>query len=133
MSNQAPPQPVRDAIDGGSALLRIQLLEARVRELETERDQLREDAVDTAHLGVWDADLVTSVARTNARHDELFGYAEPVPWWGLDAACQHLLPEDCDAFAVAFARAMRTGELDLLVRVRWPDGSVHSIHSRGRV
>lgn len=98
-----------------------------------EAQQRLELALDAADMGVWDASLSTGLAQTNLRHDQIFGYAEPVPAWGLAIFREHILPEDQEIFDRAFAQALETGTLDLQVRVCWPDGSLHWINDRGRV
>jgi two-component system, chemotaxis family, CheB/CheR fusion protein len=100
------------------------LLEAR---------QSLEVALDASRTGVWDLNLTTGKARTDSRHNQIFGYAEPVEDWSPEAFVEHILPEDTGKFERAYERAMKTGVFDLEVRVRWPDGSVHWIYDRGRV
>ena len=92
-----------------------------------------EFALDAARLGAWDVDLTTGRAHTSPLHNQIFGYAELIDTWGPDVFVEHILPEDRDKYAKGFARALKTGVLDLLVRVRWPDGSVRWIHEHGRV
>jgi two-component system CheB/CheR fusion protein len=100
--------------------------------LRAARESL-EYALEAARLGAWDVELTTGRTLTTPLHNRLFGYAEPVAAWGPDIYRDHVLPEDRAEFERGFARAMKTGELELQVRVRWPDGSVHWIHDRGRI
>ena len=51
----------------------------------------------------------------------------------MEIARRHVLEEDQEAFDAAFAKAMETGKLEFEVRVRWPNGAVHWMASRGRV
>ena len=37
--------------------------------------------LDSAGVGDWDLDLATFEARHSLRHDQCFGYSEPVPEW----------------------------------------------------
>lgn len=90
-------------------------------------------ALDAANMGSWDLDLTTNQARTELRHDQLFGLSEPVDAWNPAIALDYILPEDRPAFEAAHQQALATGELDIQMRVRWPDGSIHTIHDRGRV
>ncbi|MDX5893638.1 PAS domain S-box protein [Rubrobacter radiotolerans] len=98
-----------------------------------EAQQSLEVALEAAELGVWDVDLTSGAARTNVRHNQSFGYSEAVTTWGPEVAREHMLPEDHQVFADAYNRALTSGTLDMTVRVRWPDGSVHWISDRGRV
>ncbi|MET0625756.1 MAG: PAS domain S-box protein, partial [Pyrinomonadaceae bacterium] len=88
---------------------------------------------DAASLGAWDVDLTTGAARMSLRHNQIFGYTEPVATWGPDLFRERILPEDAEKFERALAHAMETGRFDVQVRVRWPDGSVHWIHDHGCV
>ncbi|HYF56768.1 MAG TPA: PAS domain-containing protein [Salinarimonas sp.] len=106
------------------------------RRAEAERaasEERLQMAIEGADLGTWDLDLVNDVATRSLRHDQMFGYAELQPTWGLAVAERHILPEDLPVLRTAFERAYDTGELVLEARVRWPDGSTHWIAARGRV
>ena len=98
-----------------------------------EAQQSLDSAPEASLTGVWDFDLTTGRARTDARHNQIFGRAEPVGAWSPEVFLEHVLPEDREKFERAFDRAMRTGVFDLEARVRWPDGSVHWVYDRGRV
>jgi two-component system, chemotaxis family, CheB/CheR fusion protein len=100
--------------------------------LQASEERLRA-AIEAADLGTWDLDLSTgtSVSRS-ARHDAIFGYAEPQGEWGWQTALRHVLPEDRPVLEAAFARAMEAGVLACEVRVRRPDGSIRWIAPLGR-
>lgn len=109
----------------------------------TERKQVEDDlrqaqqrlegALEAARMGVWDIDLTTMTARTSLRHNQIFGYTDPVQVWGSELFKEHIHSEDQDAFRAAFTQAMESGNFDLTVRVRWPNGEVHWVHAWGRV
>ncbi|HEX6184974.1 MAG TPA: PAS domain S-box protein, partial [Pyrinomonadaceae bacterium] len=105
------------------------LADAALREA---RDSL-ELALEAARMGVWDVDLATGEARAGLRHSQIFGYTAPVLVWGRENFRDHIIPEDHSEFETSFAQALETGVLELQARVRWPDGSVHWVHDRGRV
>jgi PAS domain S-box-containing protein len=98
-----------------------------------EAQQSLEVALDASRTGVWDVDLTTGAARTDIRHDQIFGYAEPVAAWSLDIFREHILPEDVWKLERAFEHAMKTAVFDLEVRVRRSDGVVCWVYDRGRV
>jgi len=90
-------------------------------------------ALDAAEIGDWDMDLRTNVARRSLRHDRCFGYKDPVETWGYDTFLAHVDPADRHRVDACFQRAMsQDGDYDVEFRVRWPDGSVHWLWSKGR-
>ncbi|WP_217430946.1 PAS domain-containing hybrid sensor histidine kinase/response regulator [Sphingomonas bacterium] len=104
----------------------------RTRELETARDSL-EIALDAAGMGSWDIDLLTGEAHRTLRHDEIFGYAEALPTWNVEAFLRHVDAAQRDAVAAAFGRAMDTGSLDIECSIVSATGSHRWIIAKGRV
>jgi PAS domain S-box-containing protein len=106
----------------------------------TAQDQLRRTAehlrftLDAARLGDWDMDLRTGTSRRSLRHDECFGYREPVAEWRPEIFLAHVHPDDRERVerefygAIAEGRTWRTE-----TRVVWPDGSVHWLAIQGTV
>ena len=93
-----------------------------------------EIAVEAARMGTWDLDLSRDFSgHRNFRHDQIFGYENPQEKWGWEIARKHIFPEDQPVFDAAFSEAMETGKLDLEVRVRWQDGSIHWMAINGRI
>jgi PAS domain S-box-containing protein len=82
---------------------------------------------------IWDLDLKTYKTRTNLRHNQIYGYSEPLIEWGPDSVRQHVLPEDLATLEAAFAQAMELGESTMEVRVRRLDGQVCWISGQCRV
>jgi PAS domain S-box-containing protein len=109
-----------------------------VEELKCSEEALRQSedrlrlALQVADFGTWDLDLVTGSAVRSLRHDQIFGYEELQPEWTLEIALRHVLPEDRLKVQEAHARADETGGMSVEARVRWADGSIHWINSRGR-
>jgi len=91
-------------------------------------------ALEAGALGSWDFDLVSGSAQRSARHDEIFGYSEPLPAWNLGVFMDHVLPEDRERVAGAFHRTLDTGvELHYECRIRRADDDeVRWIEVRGR-
>ena len=100
--------------------------------LEETRDRL-EIALEASGMGIFDLDLATMSARTTMRHNEIFGYTQPVEAWSPTIFKEHVVSEDRPLVDAAFETAMETGDFDLTARVRWPDGSVHWMRDWGRV
>jgi two-component system, chemotaxis family, CheB/CheR fusion protein len=92
-----------------------------------------EVAIEAAEMGTWDLDLITDQARTSQRHDQIFGYAEPISGWNRAIFFDHLLPEERVKFEERLNAAWVSGELDVDLRIRWPDGTTRWIHLIGRV
>ena len=90
-------------------------------------------ALDAAHMGTWDLDLVHDTARRSTRHDRIFGYGSLLPKWSRAIAKKHVLQEDHEAFEAAFRQALETGRFRLECRVVWPDDSVRWVIAEGRL
>jgi PAS domain S-box-containing protein len=104
----------------------------RTRELEAARSSL-EIALEAAGMGSWDFNLQTGETRRTLRHDEIFGYRELRPQWGLETLFEHI-DESCRAEVQAkFERALETGVLDLECAIIRADGATRHIVSKGRV
>jgi len=90
-------------------------------------------ALDAADMGHWELDLVTGALLRSARHDAIFGYAEPPAAWRLQEAVEHFLPEDRQDFIDAMAQAAVTGQVDIERRIRRVgDGAVRWVQIKGR-
>jgi PAS domain-containing protein len=66
-------------------------------------------AVEAGQIGEWELDLDTDVSVRDLRHDQIFGYREPVAEWGIDTFMSHVLPEDRPATEEAFRLSGATG------------------------
>ncbi len=114
----------------------------RVRRLDDQSDETQwwrreadryRIALDAAGIGAWDMDLVRNETRRTQLHDACFGYHQPVDSWGYDDFLSHVLEEDRDRVDAAYREAMSGGrEYDIEFRVRWPDGSIHWLWSKGQ-
>ncbi len=98
-----------------------------------EKEERLRIALEAADLGVWDLDVENDAAHRSLRHDQIFGYDELQPQWGLEIMLRHVLPEDRPIAQEAHRRAAETGVLSYEVRVQWPDGSIHWISPHGRM
>ncbi|TXC72469.1 response regulator [Sphingomonas ginsenosidivorax] len=104
----------------------------RTAELEDARDSL-EVALEAAGMGSWDIDFLTGDARRTPRHDEIFGYSEPLDHWDVDMFLGHVDAADRDAVADAFTTALTSGTLDIECGITAADGSHRWIVAKGRV
>ncbi|HZM88444.1 MAG TPA: PAS domain S-box protein [Blastocatellia bacterium] len=90
-------------------------------------------AVEASQMGTWDLDLTKDFSgHRSLRHDQIFGYDSPQTQWGRKIARRHIVEEDREVFDAAFARGMKTGELEFEARIRWANGSIHWMAVRGR-
>ncbi len=87
-----------DAVERGRA-------EVKLRESE-ERARL---ALESGGLGPWEFDIATRQLIRSARHDQIFGYAEPPPDWGYERLQAHLPQEHRDILAAGFRATLETG------------------------
>ncbi|MDQ3510989.1 MAG: ATP-binding protein, partial [Pseudomonadota bacterium] len=121
-----------------------QTLEQRVHERTAELQEARESALglarrlqltlEAAQVGDWDLDLVTDQAQRSSRHDQCFGYSEPITRWGFDTFISHVHPEDRQCVIQSFDQALDgLGDCHCECRVIWPDGSIHWIAAHGSV
>ena len=117
----------------------------REEALRTSETRLRL-AIEAGQVGEWELDLTSDTAVRAFRHDQIFGYDEPLPEWGFEKFISHVLPEDRPHVERAFRTAAETGSgwhFECRIRrandgrVRWigahsepqigPDGKVHRI------
>ncbi|MDB6071640.1 MAG: luxQ 1 [Verrucomicrobiales bacterium] len=88
--------------------------------------------LESAQIGDWDLDLVTDRSRRSLRHDQVFGYDEPVAEWGFREFLKHVHPDDREDVEREFHRAVETRrEWHFAPRVIWPDGTIHWIAGHG--
>jgi len=103
-----------------------------IGEVRDEEARLRL-ALEAGALGSWDLDLATMSATRTARHDQIFGYAEPRAGWTFDDFLEHVIPEDREDVAKTFEDAkQRRAEWHVECRIsRADDGEVRWIEVRG--
>jgi signal transduction histidine kinase/CHASE2 domain-containing sensor protein len=108
----------------------------REAELRAEAENARESlaiALDSAQMGIWDADLILGTSRRSPRYDELFGWAGAPSQWNRETLLSSVVAEDQDTVARSLGAAMETGALHFQCHIRQPDGNLRSIVVDGRV
>lgn len=74
--------------------------------------QLLQLALTSADLGVWMLDLERDQEMLRSlRHDQIFGYSNLQPRWGLEIALAHVIEEDRHILIGAFEQARTLGEM----------------------
>ena len=135
------PSTLREATDLGQALLDAQLLlrqreQARAQaeaSLRASQSRLRL-VLDVSRIGDLDIDLRTGVIRHSLRHDQCFGYTEPVADWTVESFLAHVHPDDRERVEAHRNEMLSTGSsYQRECRVVWPDGSIHWIDTHGTI
>jgi PAS domain S-box-containing protein len=105
-------------------------MEQALRESE-DRLMLAQSALS---LGTWELDLSSETVRCSDQLLRLYGIHEPRGAVGFEEWMSLLHPEDRPDL-VGGAKALFQGRdsFEKQIRVVWPDGSVHRLHSRSRV
>jgi PAS domain S-box-containing protein len=105
-------------------------------EILRETKAVLEFALKSGQIGDWDLDLVNDTSRRSLRHDQCFGYDEPIPEaeWGLEVFVKHLHPKDRARVEESLRGAIKNVE-DWCseFRVVWPDATVHWLAARGSI
>jgi PAS domain S-box-containing protein len=95
--------------------------EAKLRESE-ERLRL---VIDSTGLGFWEYDSIAKRTIRSARHDAIFGYAEPVSDWSYERFKSHIVDSDLPRVEAALGAATELGkEADIECRMIRADGSL---------
>jgi signal transduction histidine kinase/CheY-like chemotaxis protein len=108
----------------------------REAELRAEAENARESlaiALDSAQMGMWDADLILGASRRSPRYDEIFGCAGTPSQWNRETLLSSVVAEDQDTVARSLDAAMETGALHFQCHFRQPGGNLRSIVVDGRV
>jgi PAS domain S-box-containing protein len=90
--------------------------------------------LDSAEIGEWFFDLVSGTSTRSLRHDQCFGYGEPVLDWNFEKFIRHVFPDDRQRVTQQFETAISSlSDWHVECRVVWPDHSVHWIAAHGSI
>ncbi|WP_145009967.1 PAS domain-containing protein [Pseudomonas oryzihabitans] len=100
-------------------------IETALREGET---RLRL-AIEAGLIGEWELDIRSNTSVRALRHDQIFGYSEPVADWGIETFLSHVFAEDLAVVTSAFDAAAASGNgWNFQCRIRRKDdGSIRWI------
>ena len=133
------PTALRETNELGVALQQAaRLLRERSEAHEHAEAALRDSesrlrmALDSSRIGDWELDLRSNVLLHSARHDQCFGYAQPMADWSVERFLRQLHPDDLANVNERFREVRRGGDAwQLECRVYWPDGSLHWLDAHG--
>ncbi len=90
-------------------------------------------ALQTGQLGSWQLDIASQVVIRTLRHDQIFGYSEPVPDWTYDTFLDHVLPQDRNHVDRAYRLALEAGhDWKFEARIIRVDGEERWIWAKGQ-
>lgn len=127
--------PIRDRygnITGASKIARNITAQKSLNNALLESEQRLQIAVQSAELGTWELDLMTKEPIYSERYLAILGFeknAKP----SHEELLQRIHPDDRAIREKTIATALRTGILDMEVRLIHPDNSIHWIRGRGKV
>jgi two-component system, cell cycle sensor histidine kinase and response regulator CckA len=131
----APRSLAQAQLHGLSALSRQVMLQLEVRrQTETlrEGEERLRLALDAAHMGTYDWDMVSGRITWSAGHEVLWGMAPGTFGGTYESFAERVHPDDLPAVNAEVERCVATRKtFESEFRVVWPDGSVHWVLGRG--
>ncbi|HVG12789.1 MAG TPA: PAS domain-containing protein, partial [Flavisolibacter sp.] len=103
----------------------------RLEEAAIQSEERTRLAVEAAHLGTFELDLLTQTIVYSPRAAEIFGLAAGVQW-PYHTFISAIHPDDRKIRAEAHDAAKATGALLYEIRILHPDGTVRSVRLNGR-
>jgi two-component system, cell cycle sensor histidine kinase and response regulator CckA len=88
--------------------------------------------LDAAGIGYWDYDVAADTTVRSLRHDQIFGYSEPVAHMDRAAFLKHVHPADRPRIEAQVTDPPSAGSPSFEFRIVWPDQSVHWVWLQGR-
>jgi len=120
--------------DGGVAAAFTDITDMKRAEEELRAREIRlRLALAAGQLGEWELDLESDTSVRAFRHDQIFGYDQPVENWGFETFIGHVLPEDRQHVEETFRVAAETGagwHFECRIR-RINDGEIRWIAASG--
>ena len=97
-------------------------------------EQLLQRTLDAACIGHWNLDIVKHTAIHSLRHDQIFGYEEPLADWSYEKFLTHVHPEDSERVDRLFqAGVAAKTQWDFECRITRHDGALRWIWVHGNV
>ncbi len=96
------------------------------------REQFHVAAMESAHVGIWDLDLVDLTVNRTLEHDRIFGYESLLPRWTYQIFLEHVIPEDrAEVDRLFRVSVAEQTDLNLQCRIRRADGQTRWIRKSG--
>jgi len=135
VADRAPRTLTNAQVEGLAALSRQVMTQLEVQRqtgilLESE-ERLRL-ALDAAHMGTFDWDMVTGRITWSRGHEEIWGLASGTFGGTYESFAERVHPDDLGPLNSAVERSRAEGTTyEHEYRVVWPDGTVRWVHGRG--
>lgn len=85
------------------------------------------------NVGIWELNTATESAWRNPRHDQIFGYPEPLEEWNYDMFLEHVVPEDREEVDAKYGEALKEGrDWSFECRINRADGAERWIAAHGK-
>lgn len=101
------------------------------REIEESEQRLRL-ATEASALGTFDLDITNDKVIYSPRYLQIMGYSQDRPWTRQDFY-HHIHPEDVGIASQGLQQAYASGKLNYVIRIVWPDGSIHWVKKNGLI
>ena len=89
-------------------------------------------ALNTIETGAWELNLQTLQSWRSLKHDQIFGYDEPLPEWTFDMFLSHVVLEDRAEVNEKFQKAVTTKkDWNFECRIEHPNGAIRWIWANG--
>ncbi|MDF5711126.1 MAG: PAS domain S-box protein [Nostoc sp. S4] len=111
----------RDITEQQAALRDRKLAEESLRESEARLNL----ALETAHMGIWDRNLITNTGIWSANMGLLYGLSRGSPCPPFEEYLNLIHPEDRESIVASTIGILKQGIGTVEYRVIWPDGSIH--------
>ncbi|MBA3986651.1 MAG: PAS domain S-box protein, partial [Flavobacteriales bacterium] len=109
--------------------------EEKIKESEKEHQKMAarlQFSIQAAKLGTWEIDVETEESVRDFRHDEIFGYSEPVKEWNFEKFFKHIHPEDLKYVKDIIKDAQYHKSFECETRIITPGGQIIWIEIKGK-
>ncbi|HZB13109.1 MAG TPA: PAS domain S-box protein, partial [Chryseolinea sp.] len=90
-------------------------------------------ALEAGKIGIWELDMLKDVSVRNARHDQIFGYEQPIDRWGMKNFLAHIHPDDLVNVQKAIENSLIGGSLYVETRIQLGTKAVRWIIATGKI
>jgi PAS domain S-box-containing protein len=99
-----------------------------------ESEELLRFALEASEMGYWELDFASRSVHRSLRHDQIFGYPEPLARWTYEMYLEHVVPEDRELVERKYLQAIaERRDWDFECRIVRCDQSIRWVWVRGRI